>query len=388
MRRTPASSELTAKQRYCLTTGSGSCCSGGTGPAGPAGPAGPGVACGTVYSGTTGLNAAPIIVGPSGSYALQRVGSVLFISNGLSWVSVPFSTPIYFVDTATGVMYYAETDGSGAVITIDDTGLIIGCPERSIYKNVSGSWQLCCNLLPPAGPTGPSGPAGPGVACGIVYTGTTVLTAAPTLVGPSGTYVLQINGSVLFVSMGGSWVNVGFLTPIYFFDTATGIMYYAETDNIGNAIIVEDTGLLIGCRDRNIYHNENGVWDTCCNISPLTASIAGAPVNINSTSTTALMTTSISHETPGMNAQLTASVYLTGFSGNTGQGYLYLSAAGVTGTKFPYTSGTSFPETYTIAETFTGLPTGSSTVGLYGNNTGITATGAGNLSVLYNLTPT
>jgi len=267
MRRTPASSELTAKQRYCLTTGSGNCCSGGTGPAGPAGPAGPGVACGTVYSGIT----------------------------------VPTS-------------------------------------------------------------------AGP--------------------VGPPGTYLLQITGSVLFVSVAGLWANVRFLTPIYFFDTVTGIMYYAESDNVGNATVINDTGLLIGCRDRNIYHNVNGVWDICCNISPQTASITGAPVNINSMTETALMTTSINHGVTGMNAQLTASVYLTGFSGNTGQGYLYLSAAGVTGTKFPYTSGTSFPETYTIAETFTGLPTGSSTVGLYGNNTGITATGAGNLSVLYNLTPT
>lgn len=388
MRRTQASSELTAKQRYYLTTGSTSCCSGGTGPAGPPGPPGPGVACGNVYTGITSLNAAPVTVGPSGEYALQINGSVLYISNGVGWVNVPFSTPIYFLNTATGVMYYAETDGSGVVKTIDNMGLIIGCAERSIYTYNSGRWGLCCNLLPPAGPTGPTGPVGPGVACGDVYTGTTGLNSAPVFVGPPGTYALQINGSVLYISRDGFWVNVPFSTPIYFFNPATGIMYYAETDNVGNAIIVEDTGLLIGCRDRNIYHNENGVWDTCCNISPLTASLSGSPISVNSTTHTALLTTAITHGTPGMNAQLAATVYLSGSSGDTGQGYLYLMAAGVTGTKFPYTASPTFPETYTITQTFTGLPLGSSTVGLYGNNTGITSIGAGNLSVLYNLTPT
>ncbi len=247
----------------------------------------------------------------------------------------------------------------------------------------------CCSGTP--GATGPAGPAGPGISCGIVYSGITTGRTDPdpsSIIAGAGAYWLQRDDADLHISTGSSWTKLVFSTPIYFLDTATNIMYFA-VDVPPSVTVVDDLGLLVGCRDRNLYEYNTTTqkWEVCCNISPATKAISNSPVAINTLSDAALLTTTVTHGLTGMSAQLSASVYLTGLAGETGQGYIYLSAAGVTGTKFPYTSGTTFPETYTISETFAGLPLGASTVGLYGYNTGISASGAGNLSVLYNVTP-
>ncbi len=258
---------------------------------------------------------------------------------------------------------------------------------RQRYCITTGRTSCCSGDVGPTGPVGVTGPAGPGVTCAMVYSGITTESSQP--IQPpyyaNGTYWFQITGSALHIKTSSGWNAIGFSDPIYFLDTVTNKMYYVENDD-APATLATDEGLIIGCRDHVFYNNVNGVWEVCCNITPMTSAVSNASFSINSATPTALITSSIVNDVTGTSAQLSASVYLNGI-GATGQGYLYLAAAGVTGTKFPYTVGPSFPDTYTVTETFKTLPNGTATIGLYGYNTGVTATGGGNLSALYNLSP-
>jgi hypothetical protein len=255
---------------------------------------------------------------------------------------------------------------------------------RQRYCITTGQVSCCSGGT---GPTGPSGPAGTSAECGTVYSGKVSQNSAPLPVGAAGEYGFQLNGTVLYVSNGTSWVNVAYTTPIYFLDTVNNILYYSVQDSTGNATIVTDISLLFDCRTKALLSYNGSTWGSCCKLAPNATGVSNTSVSINSGSSIPLATASIIQDATGNTIQLTSSVYLSTATGTTGQGYLYLVAGGATGTAFPYTAGAPFPNTYSISETFSNMPAGASTVGLYGFNTGVTATGAANLSITYNLTP-
>jgi hypothetical protein len=159
MRKTQASSELLQRQRYCISTGQVSCCSGSTGPTGPAGAPGTGLCYGPVFSGNVSqTSTAPIGAGVTGAYGFQVVGTVLFKSNGTAWVKQTTPINYYFMDTSTVGPYpmYRVDDNDERPTEVANCDLIFDTTEGTLYTRDPSGWQAGISLIGPPGPA-PSG---------------------------------------------------------------------------------------------------------------------------------------------------------------------------------------------------------------------------------------
>ncbi len=159
MRKTQASSELLQKQRYCLSTGQISCCSGATGPTGPAGPPGTGICYGPVFTGhVSQTSTAPTGVGVTGAYGFQAEGTNLLKSNGTSWVHQTTPTTYYFMDSTAGTHpMYRVNDGDTRPTEVANCDLIFDTNEGTLYtREIATGWHASISLIGPTGPA-PSG---------------------------------------------------------------------------------------------------------------------------------------------------------------------------------------------------------------------------------------
>jgi hypothetical protein len=290
MRPTRPSSELLARQRYCITTGSSSCCAGGTGPSGPTGPAGAtgadglGVCYGDVFSGGVGNTEFPPL-GVSGAYGFQTIGTVLGKSNGTNWIIQSTPSLYYFLDSNPPYTMYNVSGGATAPSTNIECGMIFSPRDGTMYIPSGTGWAPGTSLIGPTGAIGPTGPTGS--------------------IGPTG--------------------------PVH-----------AGAAGESSIIIIVDAPL------------------------PLIATFVNPSVN------------------PG---SVYASSTLRLSSTAPSEGELYFVVNGETGMSFPYTTTATRPTTHSISQMFTGVTGSPANVSLYGEYTnGISATGTGVLSVMYNMT--
>ena len=170
MRKTQASSELLQRQRYCLSTGQVSCCSGATGPTGPAGAPGTGLCYGPVFSGNVSHTSGdPTGVGVTGAYGFQAVGTSLLKSNGTAWVKQTTPTSYYFLDSSVSGSHpmYRVNDSDERPTEVANCDLIFDTNEGTLYTRESATgWEVGVSLV---GPTGPP-PSGASANTSVPYT--------------------------------------------------------------------------------------------------------------------------------------------------------------------------------------------------------------------------